>query len=227
MAIDERDYMRESARRVVDATYNPREFRSDADQTVPAGRRRVPWLPFALLIWVALTLAAYRAHLSGASIFGLYFGLGVVLVAVLSYREHLGIMAALSAVFVPGLTVLVAAFFFHAYQVGEEAGQQGKLCHADQVTLQDVSFTRVSAGVVEARGYVQSACETPARVRLLVEVADAAGHMVARHEVLANFGQPVPPAQATAIVQPIAVLEQSGQPMRFGIQVQAVDGGAP
>lgn len=227
MAIDERDYMRESARRVVEATYDPHEFRGSSDPATPVRRRRVAWLPVAHLVWVGLTLAAYRAHLSGPAIFGLYFGLGVVLVAFLSYREHLGVVAALSSVFAPGLAVLILAFFVHAYQVGEEAGQNGRLCHADQVQLQDMTFTRVSAGVVEARGYLTSACDTSARVKLLVEVTDQTGHTVGRHEVLANFGQPVPPNKTTAIVQPIAVLDQPGQAMQFGIQVQAVDGGAP
>lgn len=132
MAIDERDYMRESARRIVEATYNPREFRGSSDQATPARRRRLAWLPFAHLVWVGLTLAAYRAHLSGPAIFGLYFGLGVMLVAFLSYLEHLGVVVAMSLVFAPGLAVLIFAFFVHAYQVGEEAGQNGQLCHADQ-----------------------------------------------------------------------------------------------
>lgn len=177
MAIDERDYMRDSARRIVEATYNPREFRflGSSRYATPVNRHGV-WV-LKVLVWFLISMALF----------------------------HL----------------------FRAYHVGEKKGQNSQLCHTDKVTLQDVTFTRVSAGVVEARGYLTSACDTSARVKLLVEVADQTGHTVGRHEVIANFGQPVPPHKTTAIVQPIAVLDQPGQSMWFSIQVHAVDGGAP
>lgn len=228
MGIYDRDYYRERARAHLEATYNPREFRSDEQHQEITQPSRLSWLPFGLLAWLGATLTAYKMDLGSVPIFGLYFGLGITLVAVLSYREHMGVGAAFSAVFVPGLVMLLVAFYFHAYRVGEAAGKEGRYCGVDLMTLHDVKVTRVSSGLVEARGVLQSACKTPARVKLAVEVMDRSGRSISHHEVVTNFGQPVPPMQQTQIVQPIPVLDQSDQTMRFAMQVQAVavDGGA-
>lgn len=228
MGIYDRDYYRERARAHLEATYNPREFRSDEQLRENTQPWRLSWLPFGLLAWLGVTLAAYKMHLGSVPIFGLYFGLGITLVAVLSYRERMGVGAAFSVVFVPGLVLLLAAFYFHAYQVGEAADKEGRYCGVDLVTLHDVRVTRLSSGVVEARGVLRSACKTPARVKLNVEVVDRSGRTVSRHEVVTNFGQPVPPMRQTEIVQPIPVLDQADHTMGFAMQVQAVavDGGA-
>ncbi len=229
MAIDERDYMRESSRRIVEgyAVYNPREFRSDREAGGSEQRRRSSPVALAYVVWLGAAVVAYSAGLRGAALVGLYVGLGVMAAAVLSYTAHSTVLGALSAVFLPGIGMLAVAFLGHSYQVGAAAAEAGKVCHAAQIELLNLDAVRVSANLFEVRASLRNHCAAAARVRLAVELFDASrGHLVSRTEAVANFGEALRPEMLTPIVQPVAIAREPGAELRWSIQVIAVDGGA-